>query len=81
MAKTYGWMMFCVAERLPEEFQQTPLENYYSQLVADMIDSQLAANAARNDSMTKSEIAAAMQMAHDQSVGRKLACEKVRQDH
>ena len=33
------------AERLPEEFQQAPLENYFSQLVTDMIDSQLAATA------------------------------------
>jgi len=67
------------AERLPEEFQQTPLENYYSQLVADMIDSQLAADAARNDSYDKKpEIAAAMQMAANRVLAESWLAGKVR---
>ena len=80
MAKTYGWMMFCVRPNaLPEEFQQTPLENYYSQLVADMIDSQLAATAARNDAFDKKpEIAAAMQMAANRVLAESWLAEKVR---
>ena len=67
------------AERLPEEFQQTPLENYYSQLVADMIDSQLAATAARNDAYDKKpEIATAMQMAANRVLAESWLAEKVR---
>ena len=66
-------------ERLPEEFQQTPLENYYSQLVADMIDSQLAATAARNDHYDKKpEIAAAMQTAANRVLAESWLAEKVR---
>ena len=67
------------AERLPEEFQQTPLENYYSQLVADMIDSQIAATAARNAAYDqKPEIAAAMQMAANRVLAESWLAEKVR---
>ena len=69
------------AERLPEEFQQTPLENYFSQLVADMIDSQLAAAAARNDAYDKKpEIATAMQMAANRVLAESWLSEKVRAD-
>ena len=67
------------AERLPEEFQKTPLENYYSQLVADIIDSQLAAGAARNDDYDKKpEIAAAMQLAANRILAESWLAEKVR---
>lgn len=67
------------AERLPEEFQQAPLENYYSQLVADMIDSQLAATAARNDAYDKKpKIAAAMRMAANRVLAESWLAEKVR---
>ena len=67
------------AERLPEEFQQTPLENYFSQLVADIIDSQLAATAARNDAYDqKPEIAAAMQLAANRVLAESWLAEKVR---
>ena len=67
------------AERLPEEFQQTPLENYFSQLVADLIDSQLAATAARNDAYNKKpEIATAMQMAANRVLAESWLAEKVR---
>ncbi len=67
------------AERLPEEFQQTPLENYFSQLVADIIDSQLAATAARNEAYDKKpEIANAMQMAANRVLAESWLAEKVR---
>ena len=67
------------AERLPEEFQQTPLENYYAQLVADIIDSQLAAAAARNDGFDKKpEIAEAMKMAANRVLAESWLAEKVR---
>ena len=35
------------AERLPDEFRQTPLANYCDQLVTDMVDARIAADAAR----------------------------------
>ena len=67
------------AERLPEEFQQTPLENYYSQLVVDIIDAQLAATAARNDAYDKKpEIVAAMQLAANRVLAESWLAEKVR---
>ena len=67
------------AERLPEEFQQTPLENYYAQLVDDIIDSQLAATAARNDGFDqKPEIADAMKMAANRVLAESWLAEKVR---
>ena len=67
------------AERLPKDFQEQPLENYYSQLVGDMIDSELAAIAARNDAYdTKPEIAAAMQMAANRVLAESWLAEKVR---
>ena len=69
------------AERLPEEFQQTPLENYYAQLVADIIDSQLAAAAARNDGFDqKPKIADAMKMAANRVLAESWLAEKVRAD-
>ena len=65
------------AERLPEEFQQTPLENYFSQLVADIIDSQLAATAARNDDFEKKpEVAAAMQLAANRILAESWLAER-----
>ena len=68
-------------ERLPEEFQQTPLENYYAQLVADIIDSQLAAAAARNDGFDQEpEIADAMKMAANRVLAESWLAEKVRAD-
>ena len=69
------------AERLPEEFKQTPLENYYAQLVADIIDSQLAAAAARNDGFDQEpEIADAMKMAANRVLAESWLAEKVRAD-
>ena len=67
------------AERLPEEFQKTPLENYYKQLIADIIDSQLAATAARNEAFhQKPDIAAAMKLAENRVLAESWLAEKVR---
>lgn len=69
------------AERLPEEFQQAPLENYFSQLVADIIDSKLAASAARTDAYDqKPEIAEAMAMAANRVLAESWLAEKVRSE-
>ena len=54
------------AERLPAKFRQAPMENYFDQLVTDMVDSKIAADAARAAKYdTKKEIAAAMKTAAD----------------
>ena len=54
------------AERLPAKFRQAPMENYFDQLVTDMVDSKIAADAARAEKFdTKKEIAAAMKTAAD----------------
>ena len=67
------------AERLPETFQNEPLETYYSQLITDIIDSRLAAIAARNDAYDKKpEVAAAMQMAANRVLAESWLAEKVR---
>ena len=68
-------------ERLPEEFQQAPLENYFSQLVADIIDSKLAATAARTAAYDqKPEIAEAMTMAANRVLAESWLAEKVRSE-
>jgi peptidyl-prolyl cis-trans isomerase C len=67
------------AERLPEEFQQAPLENYFSQLVADIIDSKLAAKAAREAAYDqKPAIAKAMELAANRVLAESWLAEKVR---
>ena len=54
------------AERLPASFRQTPLENYFDQLVSDMIDAQLAAAAARKEGFEKKkDVMASMKVAAD----------------
>jgi peptidyl-prolyl cis-trans isomerase C len=54
------------AERLPDEFQQTPLANYFDQLVTDMVDARIAADAARTAKHDqKDDVAAAMIIAAD----------------
>ena len=54
------------AERLPDEFRQAPLANYFDQLVTDMIDARIAADAARTAKHDrKSDVAAAMKVAAD----------------
>ena len=54
------------AERLPDEFRQTPLANYFDQLVTDMVDARIAADAARTAKHNqKDDVAAAMKVAAD----------------
>ena len=54
------------AERLPDEFRQTPLANYFDQLVTDMVDARIAADAARTEKHDqKEDVAAAMKVAAD----------------
>jgi peptidyl-prolyl cis-trans isomerase C len=66
------------AERLPNEFRQMPLENYFEQLVLEMIDARLAAAAARNDKFHEADdIAAAMKQAADRVLAEKWISNKV----
>ena len=54
------------AERLPDEFRQAPLANYFDQLVTDMVDARIAADAARTAKHDKKDdVAAAMKVAAD----------------
>ncbi len=54
------------AERLPAEYRQMPLENYFGQLVTDMVDARLAATTARAEKFdTKETVATAMKQAAD----------------
>ena len=66
------------AERLPAKFRQAPMENYFDQLVTDMIDSKIAADAARAAKYdTKKEIAAAMKTAADRVLAESWIGEKI----
>ena len=66
------------AERLPAQFRQAPMENYFDQLVTDMIDSKIAADAARAAKYdTKKEIAAAMKTAADRVLAESWIAEKI----
>ena len=54
------------AETLPEQYRQQPLNTYFDQLVADVVDTRLAATAARKVDLDQNElVAAAMKMAGD----------------
>ena len=67
------------AQRLPEEYQQQPLENYFAQLVSDIIDSRLAAQAARDAAHDKKpKIAEAMEMAANIVLAESWIDEKAR---
>lgn len=66
------------AEQLPNEFRQMPLENYFEQLVAEMIDARLAAASARADKFDKTdEVANAMKQAADRVLAEKWISSKV----
>ena len=66
------------AERLPAKFRQAPMENYFEQLVIDMVDSKIAADAARAAKYdTKKEIAAAMKTAADRVLAESWIGEKI----
>jgi len=69
------------AERLPAKFRQAPMENYFDQLVNDMVDSKIAAAAARAAKYdTKKEIAAAMKTAADRVLAESWIGEKIISD-
>ena len=68
-------------ERLPAKFRQAPMENYFDQLVTDMVDSKIAADAARAAKYdTKKEIAAAMKTAADRVLAESWIGEKISSD-
>ena len=69
------------AERLPAKFRQAPIENYFDQLVADIVDSRIAAEAARAAKYdTKKEIASAMKIAADRVLAESWIGEKISND-
>ena len=69
------------AERLPAKFRQAPMENYFDQLVTDIVDSKIAADAARAAKYdTKKEIAAAMKTAADRVLAESWIGEKISGD-
>ena len=66
------------AERLPEQFRQMPLANYFSQLVSEMVDARLAAHAARQEKFDqKPAIAASMKQAADRLLAEKWISDAV----
>ena len=69
------------AERLPAQFRQTPMANYFDQLLADMVDSRIAANAARAEKYdTKEEIVSAMKTAADRVLAESWIGDKIADD-
>ncbi len=69
------------AERLPAQFRQTPMSNYFDQLLADMVDSRIAANAARAEKYdTKEAIVSAMRTAADRVLAESWIGEKIADD-
>ena len=69
------------AERLPAKFRQAPMENYFDQLLTDMIDSRIAADAARAAKYDKrEEIASAMRIAADRVLAESWIGEKITSD-
>ena len=69
------------AERLPAKFRQAPIENYFDQLVTDMVDAKIAADAARAAKYdTKKEVASAMKAAADRVLAESWIGEKINSD-
>ena len=69
------------AERLPANFRQTPIENYFDQLVTDMVDAKIAADAARKAKYdTKKEVAFDMKTAADRVLAEAWIGEKISSD-
>ena len=69
------------AERLPARFRQEPMENYFDQLLTDIVDSKIAADAARAAKYdTRKEIAAAMRTAADRVLAEAWIGEKIISD-
>ena len=66
------------AERLPDQFRQMPLANYFGQLVSEMVDARLAAHAARQEKFDqKPAIAASMKQAADRILAEKWISDAV----
>ena len=69
------------AERLPAKFRQAPIENYFDQLVTDMVDAKIAADAARAAKYdTKKEVASAMKTAADRVLAESWIGEQINND-
>jgi peptidyl-prolyl cis-trans isomerase C len=69
------------AERLPAKLRQAPIANYFDQLLTDMVDSRIAANAARTAKYdTKEEIASAMKTAADRVLAESWIGDKIAGD-
>jgi peptidyl-prolyl cis-trans isomerase C len=69
------------AERLPAKFRQEPIENYFDQLVTDMVNSKIAADAARAAKYDRrKEIASAMKTAADRVLAEAWIGEKLISD-
>ena len=66
------------AERLPDQFRQMPLANYFGQLVSEMVDARLAAHAARQEKFDqKPAVAASMKQAADRILAEKWISDAV----
>ena len=63
------------AERLPDEFRQTPLANYFDQLVTDMVDARIAADAARTAKHDQKDDVAADRVLAESWLGETVAGE------
>ena len=68
------------AESLPEQYRQAPLNTYFDQLVADVIDTRLASAAAREAKLDQNElVSAAMQMAADRVLAEAYLGDAIRE--
>ena len=69
------------AERLPAKFRQAPLENYFDQLLTDIVNSKIAADAARAaEHDRRKEIASAMKAAADRVLAESWIGEKINKE-
>ena len=69
------------AERLPAQFRQTPMASYFDQLLTDMVNSRIAADAARAAKYdTKEGIASAMRAAADRVLAESWIGDRIADD-
>jgi peptidyl-prolyl cis-trans isomerase C len=69
------------AERLPTKFRQAPMANYFDQLLTDMVDSRIAADAARAAKYDeKEEVASAMKTAADRILAESWIGDEIADD-
>ena len=70
-----------IAEQLPEEYRRQPLDTYFDQLVDDVINTRLAANAAIADGLQNEElIIEAIRIATDRILAEAYMASEVRKD-